>query len=522
MSAISPIDGSATWLSPWKFWFLLGLIIAVGLAARAFHYNLASLSDEQQYVTFARHLTEDVPVPARLGWSTRILWGWALNLWGQMQGISVESEASLMFLLAGLGIALTALIGKSIYGRAAGLIAAALIAVFPIDVRYDVMTTPDSLAWTMLLGSVLLFLRYLQSGGRTALGAAAFTAGLLIGVKDYYCFIIFCYIATLLAHPPFRADKSQWLILGLGFIAGLLPSFILQYLATGDFLRQFRAFEGMTEQYDAHDARRGFARTLLSELGSRFKYFNWLLLDNGPLGIVLILGLPFVASQAVKRLDCRTVFLAIVGYGVFLSLFPLRLSPLAFVEQQPRYAMVVLPFLAVGAGGSLASAMASLGGKKNVSASAAFALLIAGAISLWLPNYAPAVRGVPASVAVRACIEQAKEHHAATLIVPWAYHRIIPTSYYDRGVKIQIADLEQEDISRVDYGRIDEYLKAPGPIAVYVPPGMVDDPTIVELAKSPDFHKDPVLVPGSSLHSWLIANGKGKPDLVAGYVYLRD
>src|SRR5271166_4859722 len=176
-------------MSSRRYTMILLAIVFVGLAARLFHFNLATHSDEQHYIVFARQLSGPVPLPILHFFTTRILWGWMLNLWGQLGGLNLEWTAVLMFLFAAASIVLVAMIAKRVFGQATGLVAAAIQATYFINLRYDIMVTPDSLAVPMALLATLLVLGFLEGGGTVRLVFAGIILGALIGIKDYYAMI---------------------------------------------------------------------------------------------------------------------------------------------------------------------------------------------------------------------------------------------------------------------------------------------------------------------------------------------
>ena len=192
-------------MSPRRYTLTLLAIVAVGMAARLFHYNLATNSDEQHYIVFARQLSGPVPLPILHFFTTRILWGWTLNLWGRLCALDLEWTAVLMFLFAAASIVLVAMIAKRVFGPAAGLVAAAIQATYFINLRYDIMVTPDGLAVPMALLATMLVLDFLKIGGTARLVFAGVILGALIGIKDYYAMMSIPFSLCLLFRPQPRA-----------------------------------------------------------------------------------------------------------------------------------------------------------------------------------------------------------------------------------------------------------------------------------------------------------------------------
>jgi Dolichyl-phosphate-mannose-protein mannosyltransferase len=519
-------------MSTRRYTISLLLIVAVGMAGRLFHFNLATNSDEQHYIVFARQLSGPVPVPILRTFTTRIVWGWTLNLWGRLCALNLQWTAVLMFLFAAASIVLVAMIAKRVFGPAAALVAAAIQATYFINLRYDIMATSDSMAVPITLLSTLLLLDFLKSGRTVRLVFAGALIGVLIGIKDYYAMISIPFSICLLLRPqpapPFASRIGHVAVLGISATTVASLVLLLNYLCLGDALHQFR---GISSLLPDADSKSSGAAWFIAVVGSRFKYFFYMLAENGITGgIVLLVGAVYLGSLARARLDCRLLFMIPVLFFAFLSLMFLSLRPLNFLPQEPRYLIVLAPFLAVGAAGAIVATWARIADDPVLRRCFAVLLMLNAALNLWLPNYRNTT--VPVATAVRNGLAGSKSAGAAALVLPWYYRWSAPDGPIFRGLDVRYADPWPDSFDRVlraapkggfdyTYGQIDAILKDPLPVAFYVPMDKDNDAEIKRLPKA-GFRRIDLAGSTSSLRNWLEFFGLVKGDTPCGWLYVRD
>ena len=173
------------------------------------------------------------------------------------------------------------------------------------------------------------------------------------------------------------------------------------------------------------DSKSSGISSLVGLLGSRFKYLYYLLAENGIVGgVVLLAGAVYLGSLSKARLDCRLLFMIPILFFVFLSLMLMSFRPLRFLTQEPRYIIVVVPFLAVGAAGAIVAAWSRLA--DDVALRRCFAALLAttAALNLWLPNYRNTA--VPLATVMRNAVAESKSAGAKVLVLPWYYRWSAP------------------------------------------------------------------------------------------------
>ncbi len=519
-------------MSTRRYTLILLAIVAVGMAARLFHFNLATNSDEQHYIVFARQLSGSVPLPIQHFFTTRILWGWTLNLWGRLCALDLEWTAVLMFLFAAASIVLVAMIAKRAFGQAAALVAAAVQATYYINLRYDIMTTSDSLGVPITLLSTLLLLDFLESSRTARLVFAGALIGALIGVKDYYAMISVPFSLCLLFRPqpapPFASRIGHVVVLGISAITVAALVLLLNYVNFGDAWHQFRGF---TDALPDADSQEGGTSRAIATLGGRFKYFYYMLAENGIVGgVVLLAGAVYLGSLAKSRLDCRLLFMIPVLFLVFLSLMFLTLRPLRFLPQEPRYVMVLVPYLATGAAGAIVATWARICDDAILRRCFVVVLVVITALNLWLPNYRNTA--VPVATALRNAVAQGKSAGATTLVLPWYYRWAAPDGRVLRGIDVDYSDPSPDSFDRVrraapkggfdyTYGQIDRILNDSRPLAYYVPDDMGKDTEVKKLSDS-GFRRIDVTGSASSLQNWLEFFGLVKGTIPCGWIYVRQ
>jgi hypothetical protein len=207
---------------------------------------------------------------------------------------------------------------------------------------------------------------------------------------------------------------------------------------------------------------------------------------------------------------------------VFLSMMPASIRPLVFVETAPRYTVVFIPFLSIGAGAAIATAMSRLQGDRTMLVCAWTALVFAAAINLWLPNYRYKPGSPPPiAKAVNDCIQNQGHLGFTEMVLPYdLWQAKVSEQFFDKKVRLLNADRPTTE-SPSQYGEIAELLKQNRTAAVFVPLGLEDDPTIKDLECRGEFRKTTVMLPGSSINVWLSVIGRGHADTPAAYLFLR-
>ncbi|MEK6792109.1 MAG: glycosyltransferase family 39 protein [Deltaproteobacteria bacterium] len=264
----------------WLQWFILGAIIALGAAVRLYCMHGLWGADDAEYARLANALANGnftsfvqdnyisrFNAPAHLPYRMGLIAPLAVIF--RLNGINEMSLMVYPFLSSLAGIPLAYLTGRLLFGGRAGLIAALLWAIFPVDVWYATSFLPDIIA--SFYGSagiaVILWLMYSDrhlSGSRLFIGGGI--AGLLFGLswlsKESIAYLVpFTGIMMLLSfRKGFRSYLPLWIGVAAASIAVLLSEMAVYHYIRGDFMLRM------------HENERSFMQTkaYLFYEGSRF------------------------------------------------------------------------------------------------------------------------------------------------------------------------------------------------------------------------------------------------------------
>ena len=146
--------------------------------------------------------------------------------WGRFTGV-----------MAGTGAILLAFfLGRRLFGNRVGLLAAALLAVFPAAVQHSQYNKPDPLVAFMAALAVLVILGYFFEGGRARAFAAGVAIGLTVAAKYNGALVLvpFLLAATL--------RQKRWLLVRPDLYLGLLGVLAGFFAGCPFFLSQFHLF----------------------------------------------------------------------------------------------------------------------------------------------------------------------------------------------------------------------------------------------------------------------------------------
>ncbi len=268
-------------------------------------------------------------------------------------------------------VVLVYLIGKRVYGTAAGLFAAFAIATFPGDVVYGSTLLPDIAAPFWLALAVWSFLSAEDAGRRAAWwyalsGFAVFLA--FITRENSYYFALF--------YVPFIFNRARWRR-GLyeavvGFALPVVLLFALYGAKSGDFLFNLHLAEHYRDPlvasgYIPPNAQNRFTM-LFYMLPALFRGFgDWQGIMSGMYGITFYLGVPLLAWTAARaamrkhRRELIPVWWFLVVY-LFLEFGSISFSEYQMMKKLPRFLLTLTPPMALAYGAALAWAAGFLSG----------------------------------------------------------------------------------------------------------------------------------------------------------------
>ena len=146
--------------------------------------------------------------------------------WGRFVGVMAGTATVLV----------TFLLGRRLFGARVGLLAAALMAVFPAAVQHSQYNKPDPVLALMTTISVLVILVYLERGGKSHALAAGIVIGLSLSAKYNGIVVIVPFVLAAAFRHGRRLLRAPDLYLGA---AGIVAGFVI---GCPFFLSEFNLF----------------------------------------------------------------------------------------------------------------------------------------------------------------------------------------------------------------------------------------------------------------------------------------
>ncbi len=225
------------WLAPWLPW----LIVALAVGLRFWRLNGQSLwADEGNSAALAWRSWSDISQAAAADIHPPLYY-WLLSLWVKVFGSSENGLRSLSAVVSAATVGLTFDLGRRLFGRVAGLLAAFLLAVAPLAVYYAQEARMYALLtfWaTALVASFVVFLQQemieVSPGRREAplIGTTpgfVFAVTAILGLYTHYLFPLLLVVINLVyggwllstwARPFRRLRVVRWLFLHLVIVFG--------------------------------------------------------------------------------------------------------------------------------------------------------------------------------------------------------------------------------------------------------------------------------------------------------------
>lgn len=312
-------------------------LVAVALAA-ALRVLFASGfvdQDDRAYIERAYHLSIGDPSPrgghqgARLGIAVPPALSFAAFGVGRWQ-------AGLFFLFcsaAGVGVAYWG--GRMLFDERTGVVAAFLLAVFPLDVIYATIVSPTAPTGLFAGLAVLLFLRSESRAAPLAPAAAGIALGTacVFGEIPLFAFLVYPFYALAIG-----GAHRRHLAVAAGFAAVLLCEVAFTGWWVGDPLARLRSLAGAStvRSVNADVAEAGWTLDWLSDPLLR-------VCTEQELGVFFIIGLPLAALRCVRSTSASERALALWIVVLFLWISYGSVSPLTYapLDRLPRYLSIV-------------------------------------------------------------------------------------------------------------------------------------------------------------------------------------
>jgi len=135
-----------------------------------------------------------------------------LRLWTRLFGYGEIALRSLTVLLGGLAVAAMVLLGRRLFGRAAGLAAGLLLAISPFFVHYEQTVRTYALVVLLVVLSSYFFVRDLEQPSRATRVGFVLASALAVYAHYFAAYVLLVQALTLLAVKRRAALSREWLV----------------------------------------------------------------------------------------------------------------------------------------------------------------------------------------------------------------------------------------------------------------------------------------------------------------------
>ena len=262
-------------------------------------------------------------------------------------------------------IVLVWLIGRRLYGEAAGLFAAFVLATFPADVVYGTMLLPDIAVPFWLSLAVWALLGAEDGGARArwwyaASGFAVFLA--FITRENSYYFALFF---VPMAFSAARWRKGLWLAVA-GFVVPVILLYGLYGLKSGDFLFNLHLAQHhrdplMASGYIPPNDQNRFTALYYMMPGFFRGFQGGTGMLSSMYGLIFYVGIPCLGYTAFRGMRRRNPLWTVPGWWFLVVYLLLEFGTVSFSEYRmmkklPRFLLTLTPPMAIAYGAVLAEA----------------------------------------------------------------------------------------------------------------------------------------------------------------------
>jgi len=251
-------------------WLVLGLIIALAAALRVLSFRGYTSHDASAYAQLAHMMVTGGFKPGMLWFfpvfSVRVGLFAPVALAFRLGGVNELMLTLYPFVLSMLGVLLAFVAARAIFDVRAGLIAACLTALLPIDARFASQLLPDMPAAFYMNAGVLLAYagsRQVAASRKVALGALAALALFASWLCKETALYLLPFIGAYLLWLAIQDRRNITLLVAVAAAAGLLVGLEgwMYHHYTGDYLVRYHAL-----QRNADDARRALSVVTLASV----------------------------------------------------------------------------------------------------------------------------------------------------------------------------------------------------------------------------------------------------------------
>lgn len=322
--------------------YALAVIVLAAVVLRLAFFHGIFASDQYTYCLSAWELANHHWNPAHF-YEQTTRWGLILPiaLFYRWFGVNELSSTLWPFLSSLLTIYIAFRLGCLLKSRQAGLLSAALVAVFPLEIIFSSQSMADGPLGFWLLLALYLFIAGDERSDRRLLYLAGIALGLAYATKIVALFIAPFFLLGMIFR---KRIQWAWMLIPAGLLTVIAIEFLVFQQCFGDGLLRLHLAAGDATSHSLQITGGG------SIPNSVELYLKWMLLDiryTGPAFVVLLLIAIF------RRDSLRQTGWLVLWAGVLLSIlsvYPLKTSPYQPLYKLPAYMLMFTAPLLVALG----------------------------------------------------------------------------------------------------------------------------------------------------------------------------
>lgn len=333
---------TVTWLKdPWHVALVLVIIFGTILRFKYYNVNLGLWWDEAEYLSKAKNWAFGTVMPNSY-WTARpitltLLWALLLKL-----GASVTFLRFMTELLPSLGtLVMTYLVGKELYNKKVGVVAAAMMSVFWLHLFFTARLLMDLPGLFFSLVTIYCFWKgFINHNGTKYiyLTIIFFFLTALTKYNDGVLILPFVLLLLIKDRLAFLKNKKMWTALGLCVLLVFVPYLLFNYLSFGDPLPAITTYilTAKTSAIQQFEAPAYYIFNYFHEFLLGFWF--WFFLAS----LILLWRLVFSFDLLFKRKDLRSLNDL---FCVFLVIFPLLFFVFVYKFAVHQYLFLMTPAL---------------------------------------------------------------------------------------------------------------------------------------------------------------------------------
>jgi len=331
---------------------ILFYILLIALSLRLYFFVGPNLNDDIYYIKGAYRVSRGDFYPIYYGSineiRTMVTLPIALSFF--LFGVNILTASFYPLLCSLLTIVVVYFLGKLLFNERVGLIAAALLSFFPLDIAYSTQIVPTTPLTLYIFLSLLVFLYAdkLKKSKRKNKNILYVLSGVILGLGYLTNILVLISFVFFLVYFFFeRKLSSKYFLFALGFILIVLVEFSFMFLKTGNPLQRLIIIHNSEETVETITSLEYYPRVMLKLENINFTA------HEGNLGLYFYLfifsSLFLIGRRQKEFLFLLISFILIMGYLQF-GVMTLGFKPIAkwlryLIMLGPIFSLVISDFI---------------------------------------------------------------------------------------------------------------------------------------------------------------------------------